>query len=123
MEPTDKLIQSGAVVGLGQGIQIALVHFLRNLGAAIQISNALAHPLPCQRPFGMALHATIDSEIFGIVHGHFCPQNAALWGISLVVEFDRVAVVAVLDPDSFLTLAAITDDLGCDPAMDLACLG
>src|SRR5579859_8010209 len=49
-------------------------------------------------------------------------SNAAPWGISFVVEFDRVAIVAVFDPDSFLTPAAITDDLGRDPTMDLVIL-
>src|SRR5437870_4294333 len=89
----------------------------------MQVGNALSHTLPGQRSFRMAFQTTIDPEIFGIIHGHFRSQNTAHGGISLVVEFDGVVVVAVFDTDSLLAAFAITDDLGRYLARDLAIAG
>jgi hypothetical protein len=71
MKVTDKLIQGGAIVGLGQGIQITFIDSLRNLSAAMQVGNPFTHTLPSHCSLLVSGHRTINLEVLGMIHSHF----------------------------------------------------
>src|SRR6185369_9757112 len=93
-QPRGQASQRCGIIHGGQSPEIAIVGGLRGLGAAWQICDALAHPLPGFFRLRFALRDSERLEVSNIVDCRLDPQHAAL----LIVHLDCVLAEAVLDP-------------------------
>src|SRR5512135_29978 len=95
----DQLSRALSSTHTGQGFQIATVNRLADLRASVQITDSFAQNLPALLAFGNPFAGSIDSELVRTVHRGFYPQHTAL----LIIEFNRVAVGLMFEPQAFGT--------------------
>ncbi|PYY12296.1 MAG: hypothetical protein DMG69_01755 [Acidobacteria bacterium] len=57
-----------------------------NLGPAVEVGNAAAERPPGHAAFAVALLAPVDAEVVAVMDGGLGAQDAALRGVSLIVE-------------------------------------
>src|SRR3990172_5243517 len=108
--------EGGAVVNGGEVVQVVFVGALGNLGAPVEIGDALAEGAPGAAPAGLVVEGAEDLEVGGLADGGLDAQDAP----GLVVHRDRVAVDPVLDADAFGAGRAAADEFAGEVAMDLA---
>jgi hypothetical protein len=102
---TDYLSQRLVHLDRGQGIQIAMIRSLRDLGPMVQVGHPFPHPLPGRRPRRISFFRTIDPKIPRVVHRGLHPQHLTL----LVVNLNRIAFDFMFHSDSLRSLAIMAD--------------
>ena len=102
----EHVAQRGGCVDRSEGVEVAVVGGLSDVGAAGKIRQSPAHGSPGLGALRIAFGGSKDFEVGGIVDGGFSAQDGAL----LVVEFDGVWTDAMFDADSLRTIFEVADD-------------
>jgi len=79
-----------------------------------------AHLKPGQRALWVALRVAVDLEVLRLFHRQFGAQQTAEPDVGVVVHFNGVVLVAMLDAHPFLPLLQIAGDLCCRLPRQLA---
>src|SRR5678816_1277136 len=108
--------EGSGVLARCQGIEVAIVDPLRDLGAAGHVGYTFAHRTPGWLTCVVALCGPVDLEAARVIDGGLGAQHRPL----LVVDLDRVSGDIVLEPDPLGAVLEIARDLAGEVPTDTA---
>src|SRR5260370_40615901 len=98
LQSSGEFVKPGAVVHRTECVPIAFVGLLGNLGAAVQIGDAMPHPEPLQVALGMAFLGPEGFENLHVLGEGFDAIEVAHRGSGFAVTVLRISLCTVLYP-------------------------